>query len=217
MGGFGDAINNLYRQFLLRDVLSFVTPGAIVVLSVLLLYMPPESRLSSLFAYSLSFHWLLYIPLFGLFFMVGFAVQCFGEIIGLIRIHLDAKGCYRQRFKIFLCKKWDDKSNMWWKKAYEEVFAFYGTIEKNENERALIQRERLVVLKQMCANGFVATTIAGLLFIINQWCTSPWCSLIVIVPLLISLLWGYRVHELRLYAVEKASQGLPIDGKKQGS
>ena len=31
MGDIGSAIKYLYSQFILRDVLSFVTPGAIVV------------------------------------------------------------------------------------------------------------------------------------------------------------------------------------------
>ncbi len=123
MGDIGSAIKYLYQQFILRDLLSFITPGAIVVLTAFVLFLPGScltQRLDTLFNYSTSMHWLLYIPLFGLFFIVGFAVQCFGEIIGFIRIHRIAKSCCNQRRRIFKCN-WDNESNIWWKQAHRDV------------------------------------------------------------------------------------------------
>ena len=185
MADFGNAIKYLYEKFLLRDLLSFITPGAIVVLTAFVLFIQEPSlvqRLDTLFEYSRDMYWLLYIPLFGLFFLVGFAIQCFGEIVGLIRIHVDAKGCCRQRFKIFLCKKWDDKSNIWWKKAHEDAVDFAEATyrkEKDEGEWARNQHERLVVLKQMCANGFLAGVIAGVFLAVN-YCPWPPAKLCVV-------------------------------------
>ncbi len=67
----GDAIKYLYSQFILRDVLSFITPGAIVVFVA-----------TYLFYFELidhPIHWLLFIPLFGVCYIVGFALHCFKE------------------------------------------------------------------------------------------------------------------------------------------
>ena len=81
MGDIGNTIKYLYEKFILRDLLSFITPGAIIILIAFLLFLPEPSlsqRLDTVLKYSGDMHWLLYIPLFGLFYIVGFAVQCFG-------------------------------------------------------------------------------------------------------------------------------------------
>ena len=60
----GDVIKNLYDKFIMRDLLSFITPGAVVVLTAFLLLLPEQclsQRLDTLFKYSHDMHWLLYI------------------------------------------------------------------------------------------------------------------------------------------------------------
>jgi len=57
VGDIGSAVNNLYRQFILRDVLSFITPGAIIVLMAFLLFLTEHSlaeRMATLFDKSKS-------------------------------------------------------------------------------------------------------------------------------------------------------------------
>jgi len=218
MGEFGNAIKYLYQQFILRDILSFVTPGAIVVLSASLLLLPGaclSQRLSTLFGYSISIHWLLYIPLFGVFYMTGFAVQCFGEITGIIRIHRIAASGFGQRLLILLKRTWVNDARIWWIRAHRERVAFneYTNEETHRNERewARQQDERLVVLKQMCANGSLAIAIAGSFVAFNYcpWIPAKlgWMSLWAIV-LLGSLFWGYCAHELRLDTMDRAVRHL---------
>ncbi len=223
----GDAIKYIYNTFLLRDLLSFITPGAIIVFSALLLYMPEGARLNSLLGYSLSFHWLLYIPLFGVFYMAGFAIQCLGEIVGFVRVHRLAKSSWCQRFKVFgrnwagKCDKksksneYDLPSFIWWVKAHVERVAFYEYTALPLKERARQRDERLVVLKQMCGNGFIALFIALFILGINVIIESffqrfqywPIIAVtILIIMLLPSLFWGYRVHELRLDTMNRAVQ-----------
>ena len=165
----------------------------------------PAGRLLDL---SSSMHWLLYIPLFGLFFIVGFAIQCLGEFLGIIhfsppdKYHSDCK----QRLKILLPFVWSkEKDNMWWVNYYKDILDFWESTELDEAKRQA--RERLIVLKQMCANGFLAITIAGCFLLINYLQASAWFLLIVAVPLLASLFWGYRVHVLRQYAREQVMSG----------
>jgi len=197
MGEFGNAVKYLYQQFILRDVLSFVTPGAMVVFTALFLVYP------QLLSYSI--HWLLYIPLFGVFYMVGFAVQCLGELFGVIHFSPPDKYPWplSQRLNIFWSDWTRDKDEIWWVKYYKEVEKFYRA---NTDEGARQARERLIVLKQMCANGSLALLIAGVLLAFS-FCPLSWVRLAVIslvtLVFLVSLFWGHRVHVLRQYAREK--------------
>ncbi len=211
MAGFGDAIKYLYEKFILRDLLSFVTPGAIVVLTAFLLFLSKPcltQGLDTLFKYSQDMHWLLYIPLFGLFFMVGFAVQCFGEFLGLIHFSPpdEFSWPWRQRRQILRCKNWTkDKDDLWWVKYYKWEADFWQATERSETAQQ--GRERMVVLKQMCANGLWASLIAVVFLAIDWWCSWPYANLcvvsIVVLLLLASLFWGHRVHVLRQHAREK--------------
>ena len=209
MGDFGDAINNLYRQFILRDVLSFITPGAIIVFTALFLFFPE--------LLSRSIHWLLYIPLFGIFYMVGFAVQCLGEILGLITTQGLAKSRLCQRLQIFGCN-WADKSTsiIWWKETHKETVDFFEAT--SNKEWAQQQRERLVVLKQMCGNGFLAIVIAGV-FLAANYCpwshANPCIASLVAFMLLASLLWGHRIHLLRQDTMGKAILHKPENNKQE--
>jgi len=219
MGDIGSAIKYLYSQFILRDVLSFVTPGAIVVLAALLLLVPEPSLIYSikkLIYYSREMHWLLYIPLFGLFYVVGFAVQCFGEMFGVITYTPYAKKSCGKRFSMLWCnwkKDWENahkpwnKSNFWWWEEAEETSEFFEAM--SGNEKVLQGHERLVVLKQMCANNFVAIIVAIIIavffWIIRHFDWSSWFMLLAVVPLLVSLFWGHRVHLLKQYTREKVA------------
>ena len=211
MGDFGNVIKDLYEKFILRDILSFVTPGAIIIVTATHLLFPEM--------FSRHIPWPFYIPLFGLFFMVGFAVQCFGEIIGFIR-HGLVKSCWGQRLKIFKCKNWSDESNIWWIDAHERWIDFHKAkckVERAEQGRHEVEwaaqgHERWVVLKQMCSNGFWAIVIAGAFLATNHWwsCANLFIVSLVTFLLLVSLFWGYRVHELRQYTWER----MIIDKKK---
>lgn len=218
MGGFGDAIKGLYEKFILRDLLSFIIPGAIVGLSVFSLYLSGSftQRLETLFKYSTAFHWLLYIPILGGFYLVGFAVQCLGESTGIISFSPPEEYpfCWKQRLNICnIFGKWDkDRNNLWWNKYYIELKELYQVHENLKQER-----ERLIVLKQFCANSalsiFIATTLIIIYhFYIHEW---QWLLLFWSVSLLASLFWGYRVHLLRQYAREKVIlTQIPKDDKE---
>jgi hypothetical protein len=216
-----------------------VLPGAEVALAAFILTWPwtiLSEQFGDLFQFTFSIPWLLYIPIFGLFYLVGFAVQCFGELLGLIRIHRTARSNWRQRFKILWCG-WDEESNIWWKEAHKEVVHFHGVIQKGDErnkqfEWAQLQQERLIVLKQMCANGFLASCIAGLFLVFRLFSNmvlneviSGRClafvtfGLVAIVAVLltISLLWGYRVHELRLNTMEQEILSSLGEDRKRGN
>ena len=89
---------------------------------------------------------------------------------------------------------------MWWVNYYEKTEKIWEASDEAKQER-----ERMVVLKQMCGNGFLASIIAGFLLLVNHWFhqASLWLFFIVALLLLASLFWGHRVHVLRQYAREK--------------
>jgi hypothetical protein len=198
----GDAIKYLYSQFILRDVLSFITPGAIVTITALLLFLPAHEiiRLSH------SIHWLLYIPIFGVFYIVGFAVQCLGELFGFIRFTPYGERSCKKRFGIFSCKYVKNKESIiWWREEQEELTKFFEATA--ENEGAKQGQERLVVLKQMCGNGFIAIFIAGIFVLVYFFCPCTWVKIalgvLLAIVLLGSLFWGHRVHMLKQYTRER--------------
>ncbi len=222
MGGFGDAIKYLYDKFILRDVLSFVTPGAIVVLTAFVLLKEPS--LYEFVRYSRELHWLLYIPLFGIFFLVGFAVQCLGEMFGFVRFSPYYEKSWGKRWSIFLCgydKNYEapEQSNMWWWQAHKEWDKFFYAIRPTKYNEGIQQgHERLVVFKQMCANSFVAITIASILIVVETFLPEQKFTLtllgrnftmlkvvifILTVLFLASLFWGHRVYMLLQYTREK--------------
>jgi hypothetical protein len=199
MAGFGDALKYLYEKFILRDVLSFVTPGAIIVLTSLFLFYPN--------LLSRNIPWPFYIPLFGVLFLIGFATQCFGEFVGLIYFSPPDKfpWPWHQRLKILSTRWTEGKDEVWWINYYRWRTQFLDAAKGSEREEQ--NRERQIVLKQMCANGLLASVIAAVLFLANHF--SALSSLIlfyvIAILLLLSLFWGHRVHVLRQYATEKVT------------
>ena len=66
------------------------------------------------------------------------------------------------------------------------------------------QHERLVILKQMCSNAFLAFLIAiSLILAKNCLLALAIVVVLVVLLLLVSLFWGYRVHELRLKTIDE--------------
>ncbi len=240
MSDIGEGIKHLYSKFILRDVLSFVTPGAIVVGTALLLKWEPARILE----WMRQVRGIMYIPIFGLFYAVGFALQCFGEILRCIpllklagiMIH-DRKGKSYREFKKQLKKdlkvisdlcvygqKTSKKLKKHFKKFCRIVRKVRDEISDGDQENieqivkfsldgvdegAKQERERIVVLKQMCGNMFMAGLISGILLDVRgimivlrnswSWERLPWALIgsITAGVLLFALYWGNHKHAER--------------------
>ena len=211
----GDTIKYLYSQFILRDLLSFITPGAMVVLAALLLFLPEQclsQRLDTLFRYSRDMHWLLYIPLFGVFYVVGFAVQYLGVFCGCIRLHKTDKSSIKQRFKMSFSKMWSE--NDVYREQREKTVDFLNVTAKADSAKQY--HERSIVLKQMCANNSTAFIIAGV-FLWVSFCNYEVVRFVVFsfvaVWLLFSLYFGYRSSEHAVNTIEDKIFKLDKEGK----
>ncbi|MFV1950929.1 MAG: hypothetical protein ACC630_03060 [Nitrospinota bacterium] len=202
MSDIGNGIKYLYERFILRDLLSFVTPGTIVVASILLPLLLNKLELSEVLDISKSIPFIFYIPIFGFLFMVGFAVQCFGEVIHLIKIHEfkakdKAKAKAKDKNKQELCmqlrkvlrskdQEADDNEHRNQLRKFQ--------LKADEDAKRLHERE--VIFKQMCGNGAFAIFIASILFLIKLWkpdyyCYALWVLLVIVV---ISLHYGHCVR-----------------------
>ncbi len=215
-----NAIKYLYSQFILRDVLSSIMPGAIVVLTAFLILLPEptlKDSLETLLKYSRSMHWLLFIPLFGLFYATGFAVECLERLFGCVRLHTLDNASFKQRLSIF-CGNWRKKADIY-KEFRESAFQFLWM--SRHQDWAGQNYERLVVLKQMCANSFGAIVIAGLFLIVDTFCTFRYANVsitfLITILLLVALYWGYRDFTIEATTMEEKLKSLENEEKlKEG-
>lgn len=196
MSGFGDAVRYLYSQFILRDILSFITPGAIIVVAATYTLFP------EIFS-DYYVPWPLYIPLFGFFYMIGYAVQCLQVLCGHIRIHKKDESTFIERIGLIGCK-WQTKVDIY-KIPREKTIQFLNVAHKAK--WTLQHRERSIVLKQMSANSFGAIIIAGILLLTDRFCTYQYSNIIMVSIVgflfLLSLLFGYRTSEFAVCTTER--------------
>src|SRR6266581_242145 len=81
MQGIADAIKYLYQQWILRDIVAYVTPGTILAVSLLKVLLNGESVMARINGLPP----IAYVPLYGLLFSIGVAVQNFGEVIWVLK------------------------------------------------------------------------------------------------------------------------------------
>lgn len=84
MQGIAEAIKYLYQQFILRDVVAYVAPGAILAACLLRLHF---RGLAPALKFVQDIPPIAYIPIYGLLFTIGLGIQNFGEIIKLLKDH----------------------------------------------------------------------------------------------------------------------------------
>jgi hypothetical protein len=82
MQGITEAIKYLYQQFILRDVVAYVTPGSVLAACLLGVHLggvePTIDFIKGIPA-------IAYAPIYGLLFTVGLGIENFGEMIKLLR------------------------------------------------------------------------------------------------------------------------------------
>jgi hypothetical protein len=84
MQGIAEAIKYLYQQFILRDVVAYVAPGAILAACLLRLHF---GGLDPALEFINDIPPVAYVPIYGLLFTIGLGIQNFGEIIKLLKDH----------------------------------------------------------------------------------------------------------------------------------
>jgi hypothetical protein len=78
MQGMAEAIKYLYQHFILRDVVAYVAPGAILAACLLRLH---YGGLDPALKFIKDIPPIAYVPIYGLLFTIGLGIQNFGEMI----------------------------------------------------------------------------------------------------------------------------------------
>jgi len=200
MSGMVELIKYFYQGFVLRDLLSLATPGAVVVGSALLLVYDS----TEIFDTMNSIPFIIYLPIFAVCYIVGFALQCFGVITGLITF-------YNPKF---ISEKVKDNGGMKTTEGMKVHWERVTRFKKEASDEAKLHWERLVMLKQMCGNSAIAMFIAGILLSIKVWMPSlsTWAVIAIALVILISLYWGHHIHRDQQMTLENLYITPPDEG-----
>jgi hypothetical protein len=155
-------------------VLSYVTPGAIVAGCVLKLH------------HAAFLEWLkglptaAYIPLFGILFLIGLALQNLGELLRILKWH----------------DRTDDKTHL------KILHKFHSSSQKTcENEWLERTRERMAVKKIAAGTTVMATVISLGLIVLHEYSPDSLSKAEVILCLLL-VIGLYHGHRRQLRAQE---------------
>ncbi|MCJ7570791.1 MAG: hypothetical protein MUO82_02795 [Candidatus Thermoplasmatota archaeon] len=159
--------DSFYKRFVLLDLFGKITPGAIFLLTVAITVFNPKEF--SVFVNYLKeiFIWIIFISIS---WLIGFAIQGFGEQLKFIRYYPKAVDFKKDFNWVKEIKKlfpeleneedileMDDKK---WHKIYI-LFRNIATPSQQENV------SRLVVIKEACGNGYLAIAFSYLLLLGN--------------------------------------------------
>lgn len=170
----------------MRDILSFLVPGAIVVFALLYLFGEGQNYIVNILKSVSSW---IYLPLFGFCYVIGFALQCLGtDLFPVLKFH-DKR-----------CSKHKDKQCFWQRNCSLCYCEHLKVLKKfNElSEEIRGQHERFVVLKQMCGNNTLALSVVIIVIFVRilfRGYTYHSIGVIIVMLLLVWFLYiGYKSH-----------------------
>lgn len=153
MGDLAGLFDSLYSRLLLRDFFGKVVPGTIVMVSV----SSVSLSASDIFKYYTEASFFLVLLLIGFAWLVAFSVQVLGELTHLIKYHTYSTN--------------------------QEFYELRHRFHKNTNTQEHQQLERLVVIKEACGNGYVASSLSAIFLILNLLASEGCNALINVIKL----------------------------------
>ena len=179
-----DVLDSLYSNFVLRDFLSLVTPGAIILGTLLLCQFGFDGTIHILE----QIPFVVYFPLFGICYILGVGMWTIGELL--------SKALLNGNFTIY---DYDTRDNE--RKYYTNLKRMYEKLSGNENRQVIIKiRERFVLLMQTCGNCCIALFISVIILVIcelsGQSRNSGYFIQFVVGMILVFLVcyFGYVIH-----------------------
>jgi hypothetical protein len=199
MQGIGEAIKYLYQQWILRDIVAYVTPGTILGACILKIVLDG----GSVFGFVRGIPAIAYVPIYGLLFATGLAVQNFGE---MVRVLWDYR---RDVPRVKYSDEWA---------RFDELRRFHQVAcNKVEYDDQLERtRERIEVKKYASGNITLAALISLVLISVSKILPNSghWPAAVVGL-VLIGSLWRAHRTELRYLTIwqqgarEDAGTGTP--------
>jgi hypothetical protein len=226
MSDLSDTIKGFYSDFILRDLLSFVMPGAIVV-GILILAL---SNIDFNSSYGLQYIVLVinhipivfWILMFGVFYVVGLGLQVIGQTIssftmrkfGFLDLIFPPREYINKFQNIFGCPKNTDieKQNSF-SNNMREMFCFndesrnakyYSMMRlpflsrSNSVERKT--HERFIVVMQTCGNCAIAFFLSGIVILISptKFGSFYFPLILFCTPLFVFFYFGFQDHRQKL-------------------
>jgi hypothetical protein len=189
----GNVISEFYSEFVLRDLLSFVTPGAIVLGSVLYLIWP-VGFLLHLFYF---LNPLLFIPLFGMCYIIGIGLLVLGDAD-----NQNNSSEYRwwippwpkNRFPTFHALTAEQQQTI--------VKRFYRNLtNQNTKDQFSKIRERYIIFMQTCGNCYTSFFFSGIIFLIKL-IFNPFNEVIPTLVIFLGMLIGLFIFD-KGYFIQK--------------
>jgi len=178
MQGIAEAIKYLYQQFILRDVVAYVAPGAILAACLLRLHL---GGLGAALNFVKEIPPVAYVPIYGLLFTMGLGIQNFGEIIKLLKEHT------RKSDKIRFNKLQDFHRAVLSREVATQMMDEY----REALERT---RERIEIKKYASGNIALALLMAAIAMSLTKISTNSasWSILVIGAILVVSLIRANR-------------------------
>jgi hypothetical protein len=180
MADLEDLFNAFYNGMILRDFFGKVVPGLILLSAVAVCVWWEESSLSDLTKILGSVSLSGWLAVFGAAWITGFGLRCFGESF--------PPCCREKRLHRYFPAEIPN---------HKAFFEFRENFRDNASPEALIDAERLVVIKEACGNAYVSLAVS-LLFVILYIGLSYRVIVLkwrITIPVL--LLWVFLIYYLR--------------------
>ena len=181
MQGIAEAIKYLYQQFILRDVVAYVTPGTILAVCVLRVHL---GSVTAAIQFIERIPKVAYVPIYGFLFITGLGIQNLGEMTKLLPEH--DRGHDEERF----AKLQEFHRATALRKVTNEKDDYGESLERT--------RERIEVKKYASGNIAAAMVIsAALMWVTKAFPNSTCWALVFVGVILVASLGRAHQHQLK--------------------
>ena len=213
MQGITEAIKYLYQQFILRDVVAYVAPGAILAGCVLWVVFGTDKAVGIL----LGIPAIAYLPIYGIVFITGLGLENLGEMLHVLRFH-NRRDESHKRLKDR--RRPDDREHFRVLQKFHRVTSAQGDTDKDDGYSAWLERtrERITVKKYASGNIAIAILVSMVLLLVTNrrpdW--RPQAIIAVGAILIVSLLRAHW-YQLNLQVLWEDEALKPYDQGNTGS
>lgn len=197
MQAITDAIKYFYQEFILRDVVAYVAPGAILATCVLWVVFGSDSAVKIL----LGVPKIAYLPLYGVIFITGLGLENLGEMLGVLRFHNRVDES-RKRSKER--NRPSDREHFRVLQQFHRATSAQVDPEKADGYGVWLERtrERITVKKYASGNIAIAILVSMILWLVtNRWPEWRLHAVVAVGAILIMALLRAHWHQLKLQVI----------------
>jgi|SoiMetStandDraft_5_1073268.scaffolds.fasta_scaffold136374_1 hypothetical protein len=213
MQGIVEAIKYLYQQFILRDVVAYVAPGTLLIGCVLWVVLGTRDTAALI----PNIPAIAYLPIYGLVFITGLALENLGEMIGVLRFHNRPAECGKRPKGR---NRPDDKEHFRVLQKFHQITSAQVSTEEGDGYGPWLERtrERITVKKYASGNIAMAILISMILMLVTNYRPDWKLKAIVVVGaiLIVSLLRAHW-YQLNLQVIWEDEAVKPYEQDKTGS